>query len=59
MNESDSARTFRALPLRLGNKEGVTDDYDWHGATTLFVAIDVANGEVFTRRVRRPHSGQT
>jgi len=32
----------------LGYVEGVTHDYVRHGTTTLFAALDIANGKVFT-----------
>jgi hypothetical protein len=31
-----------------GNVEGITHDYIRHGTTTLFAALDVANGGVLT-----------
>jgi hypothetical protein len=41
------------LPLELGYVEGVTHDYRRHGTTTLFAALDTANGKVLTKC--RPH----
>src|ERR1700674_796564 len=41
------------LPVGLGYVEGVTHDYRRHGTTTLFAALDTANGKVLTRC--RPH----
>ena len=41
-------RTQPMLPLGLGYVEGVTHDYVRHGTTTLFAALDIANGEVLT-----------
>ena len=41
-------RTQPVLPLGLGYVEGVTHDYVRHGTTTLFAALDVATGAVFT-----------
>jgi len=41
-------RTQPMLPLGLGYVEGVTHDYTRHGTTTLFAALDIANGEVLT-----------
>jgi putative transposase len=41
-------RTQPMLPLGLGYVEGVTHDYKRHGTTTLFAALDVLNGTVFT-----------
>lgn len=44
------------LPLGLGYVEGVTHDYVRHGTTTLFAALDVANGEVITQcKARHRH----
>ncbi|GAB4359201.1 MAG: hypothetical protein Kow0073_18010 [Immundisolibacter sp.] len=42
-------RTQAVLPLGLGYVEGITHDYLRHGTTTLFAALDVANGTVLTR----------
>jgi putative transposase len=42
-------RTQPILPLGLGYVEGVTHDYYRHGTTTLFAALDIANGHVFTQ----------
>jgi putative transposase len=41
-------RTQPMLPMGLGYLEGVTHDYMRHGTTTLFAALDIANGEVIT-----------
>jgi putative transposase len=41
-------RTQPVLPMGLGYVEGVTHDYVRHGTTTLFAALDIANGKVFT-----------
>jgi len=41
-------RTQPSLPLGLGYLEGFTHDYVRHGTTTLFAALDVANGTVMT-----------
>ena len=46
-------RTQPMLPMGLGYVEGVTHDYRRHGTTTLFAALDTANGKVLTRC--RPH----
>lgn len=49
-------RTQPILPLGLGYVEGVTHDYFRHGTTTLFAALDVANGQVLTQcRPRHRH----
>src|SRR5512139_2598439 len=50
-------RTQPLLPLGLGYVEGVTHDYYRHGTTTLFAALDVANGQVISR-VREHHRHQ-
>ena len=42
-------RTQPLLPMGLGYVDGVTHDYIRHGTTTLFAALDVANGQVFTQ----------
>ena len=42
-------RTQPMLPMGLGYVEGVTHDYVRHGTTTLFAALDVANGSVLTQ----------
>ncbi|TLY47382.1 MAG: IS630 family transposase, partial [Gammaproteobacteria bacterium] len=42
-------RTQPVLPLGLGYVEGITHDYIRHGTTTLFAALDVANGTVITQ----------
>ncbi len=39
-------RSQPMLPMGLGYVEGVTHDYVRHGTTTLFAALDVANGSV-------------
>lgn len=46
-------RTQPLLPLGLGYLEGVTHDYIRHGTTTLFAALDIASGQVFTECKRR------
>jgi putative transposase len=46
-------RTQPMLPLGLGYVEGVTHDYRRHGTTTLFAALDTANGKVLAHC--RPH----
>ncbi|MBX3695655.1 MAG: IS630 family transposase [Steroidobacteraceae bacterium] len=42
-------RTQPVLPMGLGYVEGITHDYKRHGTTTLFAALDVANGEVIAQ----------
>lgn len=41
-------RTQPVLPMGLGYVEGVTHDYVRHGTTTLFAALDIASGAVFS-----------
>ena len=41
-------RTQPVLPMGLGYVEGITHDSVRHGTTTLFAALDIANGKVFT-----------
>ena len=49
-------RTQPMLPIGLGYVEGVTHDYRPHGTTTLFAALDTANGTVLTQcRQRHRH----
>ena len=49
-------RTQPALPLGFGYVEGITHDYIRHGTTTLFAALDVANGSVLTQcKARHRH----
>jgi transposase len=42
-------RTQPMLPMGLGYVEGLTHDYVRHGTTTLFAALDIANGQVFAQ----------
>ena len=42
-------RTQPVLPMGLGYIEGITHDYVRHGTTTLFAALDIANGSVLTQ----------
>jgi putative transposase len=49
-------RTQPVLPMGLGHVDGLTHDYKRHGTTTLFAALDVANGQVLTQcRARHRH----
>jgi transposase len=49
-------RTQPILPMGLGYVDGVTHDYKRHGTTTLFAALDVANGQVLAQcRARHRH----
>lgn len=50
-------RTQPVLSMGLGYVEGITHDYVRHGTTTLFAALDVANGQVISR-VRAQHRHQ-
>ena len=49
-------RTQPMLPMGLGYLEGVTHDYVRHGTTTLFAALDIANGQVLTQNKGRHRS---
>lgn len=42
-------RTQPLLPMGLGYVEGVTHDYVRHGTTTLFAALNIANGRVIAQ----------
>ena len=46
-------RTQPILPMGLGYVEGVTHDYVRHGTTTLFAALDIANGQVLRQNKDR------
>jgi putative transposase len=46
-------RTQPALPLGLGYLEGYTHDYIRHGTTTLFAALDIADGNVIAQCKKR------
>ncbi len=46
-------RTQPVLPMGLGYLEGITHDYIRHRTTTLFAALDVANGSILTQCKRR------
>jgi transposase len=46
-------RTQALLPMGLGYVEGVTHDYVRHGTTTLFAALDIANGTVLAQCKKR------
>src|SRR5580765_712632 len=49
-------RTQPVLPMGLGYVEGITHDYVRHGTTTLFAALDIATGAVFTEcKARHRH----
>jgi transposase len=46
-------RTQPLLPMRPGQAERRTHDYERHGTTSLFAALDVATGEVIGQTFRR------
>jgi transposase len=46
-------RTQPVLPMGLGYVEGITHDYIRHGTTTLFAALDVANGSILAQCKQR------
>jgi putative transposase len=49
-------RTQPLLPMGLGYVEGVTHDYVRHGTTTLFAALNIANGTVISQcKARHRH----
>jgi transposase len=50
-------RTQPILPLRPGLPEGQTHDYERHGTTTLFAALNVASGEVIGK-CKQSHKGE-
>src|SRR6202795_4083357 len=49
-------RTAPLLPLRPGQAERRTHDYERHGVTSLFAALDVKNGQVLGQMHRRHRS---
>ena len=51
-------RSQPMLPMGLGYVEGVTHDYERHGTTTLFAALDIANGQVITDCKPRHRNGE-
>jgi len=46
-------RSQPMLPMGCGYVEGVTHDYYRHGTTTVFAALDIANGKVITKCQQR------
>jgi putative transposase len=49
-------RTQPVLPMGFGYVDGITHDYKRHGTTTLFAALDVANGQVLAQcKARHRH----
>lgn len=51
-------RTQPSLPMNYGMPETHTHDYQRHGTTTLFAALDVATGEVIGQLKRRHRSSE-
>lgn len=51
-------RTQPGLPLTFGNPETRTHDYQRHGTTSLFAALDIATGKVIGRLKRRHRSAE-
>lgn len=49
-------RTQPLLPMRLGQAERRTHDYERHGTTSLFAALNTATGEVMGKCYRRHRS---
>lgn len=49
-------RTQPVLPMRVGERERRTHDYDRHGTLNLFAALDVATGKVLGRCHQRHRS---
>jgi putative transposase len=46
-------RTQPVLPMGLGYVEGITHDYVRHGTTTLFAALNIANGTILAQCKQR------
>jgi transposase len=46
-------RTQPVLPMGLGYMEGITHDYVRHGTTTLFAALNIANGTILAQCKQR------
>ena len=51
-------RTQPSLPMMPGLPERRTHDYERHGTTTLFAALDIATGEVIGQMHRRHRSSE-
>jgi transposase len=51
-------RTAPLLPLRLGIPAQMTHDYQRHGTTSLFAALEVASGKLHGRCYRRHRHGE-
>jgi transposase len=50
------SRTQPVLPMRVGQLERRTHDYNRHGVTSLFAALDIATGNVLGQCYRRHRS---
>ncbi len=50
------SRSQPVLPMRMGQLERRTHDYQRHGVTSLFAALDVATGQVLGKCYRRHRS---
>jgi transposase len=50
------SRTQPVLPMRAGQQERRTHDYNRHGVTRLFAALDIATGSVLGKCYRRHRS---
>ena len=51
-------RSQPVLPMRVGEVERRTSDYDRHGTTTLFAALDVATGSVIGKCFQRHRAAE-
>ena len=52
------SRTQPVLPMRAGQLERRTHDYQRHGVTSLFAALDIATGNVLGKCYRRHRSAE-
>jgi transposase len=50
------SRSQPVLPMRMGQMERRTHDYQRHGVTSLFAALDIATGQVLGKCYRRHRS---
>ena len=50
------SRTQPVLPMRVGQLERRTHDYNRHGVTSLFAALDIATGNILGKCYRRHRS---
>lgn len=55
-DEQALSRTQPVLPMRVGQLERRTHDYESHGVTSLFAALDIATGDVLGQCYRRHRS---